>query len=133
MAPSIERQFLMSQRENHLVQNVFFAKLVWFLMRMPLPGISPPGTLLENDAYAMRVWQSMKKVLVFFNAEPCKVISVVKEITSVRQAYPNGEETYLQIMSAGFPSLTGDHGVVYVATDRDLARQEILDAAKKYL
>ncbi|HAT1570568.1 TPA: hypothetical protein I8Y10_001908 [Kluyvera cryocrescens] len=75
----------------------------------------------------------MKKVIVFFNAEPCKVITVVKETTTVRQAYPSGEEICLQIMSAGFPSLTGDHEVVYVATDRDLVRQEILDAAKKYL
>jgi hypothetical protein len=36
-------------------------------------------------------------------------------------------------MSAGFPSLTGDHGIVYVATDRELTSQEILDAARKYL
>jgi hypothetical protein len=36
-------------------------------------------------------------------------------------------------MSAGFPSLTGDHEVVYVASDRELTSQEILDAAKKYL
>lgn len=75
----------------------------------------------------------MKKVIVFFNAEPCKVITVRKDITSIRQEYPNGEEIDLQIMSAGFPSLTGDHGVVYVVTDRDLATQEILDAVKKHL
>ncbi|EPK7358019.1 hypothetical protein LZ634_16020 [Kluyvera intermedia] len=75
----------------------------------------------------------MKKVIVFFNAEPCRVITVRKDITSIRQEYPNGEEIDLQIMSAGFPSLTGDHGVVYVATDRDLATQEILDAVKKHL
>lgn len=75
----------------------------------------------------------MKKIIVFFNAEPCRVITVRKDITSIRQEYPNGEEIDLQIMSAGFPSLTGDHGVVYVATDRDLATQEILDAVKKHL
>lgn len=75
----------------------------------------------------------MKKVIVLFNAEPCKVITVRKNITSIRQEYPNGEGIELQIMSAGFPSLTGDHGVVYVATDRDLATQEILDAVKKHL
>lgn len=75
----------------------------------------------------------MKKVIVFFNAEPCKVVSVPKGITSIRQEYPNGEEESLQIMSAGFPSLTGDHGVVYVASDRELTSQEIFDAAKKYL
>jgi len=75
----------------------------------------------------------MKKVIVFFNAEPCKVITVLKGITSIRKEYPNGEETHLQIMSAGFPSLTGDHGIVYVASDRELTSQEILDAAKKHL
>ncbi|AIE03766.1 hypothetical protein NUKP37_50400 [Klebsiella variicola] len=75
----------------------------------------------------------MIKVLVFFNAESCKVITVLEGISSIRQEYPNGEETHLQIMSAGFPSLTGDHGIVYVATDRELTSQEILDAARKYL
>lgn len=69
----------------------------------------------------------------FFNAEPCKVITVLKGITSIREEYPSGEEIHLQIMSAGFPSLTGDHGIVYVASDRELTSQEILDAAKKYL
>lgn len=75
----------------------------------------------------------MKKVIVFFNAEPYKVITVPKGITSIREEYPSGEEIHLQIMSAGFPSLTGDHGIVYVASDRELTSQEILDAAKKYL
>lgn len=75
----------------------------------------------------------MIKVLVFFNAESCKVMTVLEGISSIRQEYPNGEETHLWIMSAGFPSLTGDHGIVYVGTDRELTSQEILDAAKKYL
>ncbi|AFJ48179.1 hypothetical protein EBL_c31090 [Shimwellia blattae DSM 4481 = NBRC 105725] len=75
----------------------------------------------------------MKKVIVFFNAEPCKVITVSEGATTIREAYPNGEEAQLRIMSAGFPSLTGDHAVVYVASDRELMPREILDAAKKYL
>ncbi|BES83323.1 hypothetical protein PEC302110_04200 [Pectobacterium araliae] len=74
----------------------------------------------------------MIEVLVFFNAEPCKVMTVLKGISSIRQGYPNGEETHLQIMSAGFPSLTGDHAIIYVASDRELTSQGILDAAKKY-
>jgi len=75
----------------------------------------------------------MIKVLVFFNAESCKIMTVLEGISSIRQEYPNGDETHLRIMSAGFPSLTGDHGVVYVASDRELTSQEILDAARKYL
>lgn len=75
----------------------------------------------------------MKNVIVFFNFQPCKVISIFDGITSIRQEYPNGEEIFLQIMSANFPSLTGDHGVAYLASDRDLSTQEILDAAKKFL
>ncbi|HDR2587780.1 TPA: hypothetical protein QCI16_003909 [Enterobacter ludwigii] len=74
----------------------------------------------------------MKKVIVFFNGKPSNVVTVLKGITSIRQEYPNGEAINLQIMSAGFPSLTGDHEVVYVASDRELTSQEILDAAKKY-
>lgn len=75
----------------------------------------------------------MIKILVFFNAEPCKVLTVLEGISSIRREYPNGDEAHLRIMSAGFPSLTGDHGVVYVASDRQLTSQEILDAARKYL
>lgn len=58
---------------------------------------------------------------------------MLKGVTSIREEYPNGEVINLQIMSAGFPSLTGDHEVVYVASDRELTSQEILDAAQKYL
>lgn len=75
----------------------------------------------------------MIKILVFFNAEPCKVMTVLEGISSIRREYPNGDEAHLRIMSAGFPSLTGDHGVVYVASDRQLTSQEILDADRKYL
>lgn len=75
----------------------------------------------------------MKKVIIFFNGKPSKVTTVLKGVTSIREEYPNGEVINLQIMSAGFPSLTGDHEVVHVASDRELTSQEILDAAQKYL
>ena len=75
----------------------------------------------------------MKKVIISFNGKPSKVITVLKGVTSICEEYPNGEVINLQIMSAGFPSLTGDHEVVYVASDRELTSQEILDAAQKYL
>ncbi|ENZ7197686.1 hypothetical protein ACG755_005038 [Klebsiella variicola] len=75
----------------------------------------------------------MIKVLVFFNTESCKVMTVPEGTFSIRQEYPNGEETHLRIMSAGFSSLTGDHGIVYVASDRELTSQEILNAVRKYL
>ncbi|MFP9429456.1 hypothetical protein ACJ9N4_04075 [Enterobacter sp. LM3] len=75
----------------------------------------------------------MKTVIVFFNGKPSKVITVLKGVTSIREEYPNGEEINLQIMSAGFPSLTGDHEIIYVASDRELTSEEVFDAAKKYL
>jgi len=75
----------------------------------------------------------MKTVIVFFNGKPSKIITVLKGVTSIREEYPNGEEINLQIMSAGFPSLTGDHEIIYVASDRELTSEEIFDAAKKYL
>lgn len=75
----------------------------------------------------------MKTVIVFFNGKPSKVITVLKGVTSIREEYPNGEEINLQIMSAGFPSLTGGHEIIYVASDRELTSEEIFDAAKKYL
>jgi len=75
----------------------------------------------------------MKTVIVFFNGKPSKIITVLKGVTSIREEYPNGEEINLQIMSAGFPSLTGDHEIIYVASDRELTSEEIFDAARKYL
>lgn len=66
----------------------------------------------------------------FFNGKPGEVVTVQQSVTSVRQKYPDGEEIYLQIMSAGFPSLTGDRSFVYVASDRELTSQKILDATK---
>lgn len=75
----------------------------------------------------------MKKVIVFFNAEPAITVSVMEGISTILRSYPGGEEVHLPIMSAGFPSLTGDHKVVYVASDRDLSSEEILAAARKFM
>ncbi|EFA7479000.1 hypothetical protein FC544_23695 [Escherichia coli] len=47
--------------------------------------------------------------------------------------YPNGEKTHLTVMAAGFPSLTGDHKVIYVAADRYVTSEEILEAAMRLL
>lgn len=73
----------------------------------------------------------MKKVIVFFNSESAVVVSVMKSITTIMREYPNGEKVHLQVMSAGFPSITGDHKIVYVASDRDVTSEEILEAASK--
>ncbi|WFW99661.1 hypothetical protein NFJ89_13495 [Citrobacter braakii] len=69
----------------------------------------------------------------FFNSEPAVVVSVMKGITSIMREFPNGEKAHLSVMSAGFPSLTGDHKIVYVASDRDVSSEEILEAASKLL
>lgn len=75
----------------------------------------------------------MKRVIVFFNLGPAVVMSLMDGVTSIRREYPNGQEIQLQIMSAGFPSLTGDSIVVHVASDRTLSSDEILEAANKLL
>ena len=75
----------------------------------------------------------MKRVIVFFNMCPAVVMSLMDGVTSIRREYPNGQEIQLQIMSAGFPSLTGDSMVVHVASDRTLSSDEILEAANKLL
>jgi hypothetical protein len=54
-------------------------------------------------------------------------------VTTILREYPNGEQKQLQIMSAEFPSLTGDHRIVHVASDRDLTSAEIQNAAIKLL
>ena len=73
----------------------------------------------------------MKKVIVFFNSESAVVVSVMKSITTIIREYPNGEKAHLQVMSAGFPPLTGDHKIVHVASDRDVTSEEIIAAASK--
>lgn len=73
----------------------------------------------------------MKKVIVFFNSESAVVVSVMKSVTTIMREYPNGEKTHLQVMSAGFPSLTGDHKIVHVASDRTVTSEEIIAAASK--
>ena len=75
----------------------------------------------------------MKKVIVFFNTEPAVTVSLMEGTTTILREYPNGEKAHLTVMSAGFPSLTGDHKVVYVASDRDVSSDEILEAASKLL
>ena len=60
----------------------------------------------------------MKKIIVFFNSEPAMVVPVMTGVNTIMREYPNGETTHLTVMAAGFPSLTGDHKVIYVAADR---------------
>ncbi|WP_284703889.1 protein YnfN [Escherichia coli] len=71
----------------------------------------------------------MKKIIVFFNSEPAMVVPVM----TIMREYPNGETTHLTVMAAGFPSLTGDHKVIYVAADRHVTSEEILEAAMRLL
>ncbi|MCD3698106.1 hypothetical protein KX467_17760 [Escherichia coli] len=47
----------------------------------------------------------MKKIIVFFNSEPAMVV----------------------------PVMTGDHKVIYVAADRHVTSEEILEAAMRLL
>lgn len=75
----------------------------------------------------------MKKVLVFFNAQPVEVIKTTKIVTTILRNYPNGEEIHLKIMRVGIHSITGDHNEIYVASDRELSSEEIISAVKRFL
>ncbi|MCL9671523.1 hypothetical protein [Citrobacter sp. MNAZ 1397] len=75
----------------------------------------------------------MKKVLVFFNAQPVVVIQTIKAVTTIMRNYPNGEETHLNIMRLGAHSIAGDHTEIYVASDRELSTEEIVSAANRLL
>lgn len=75
----------------------------------------------------------MKRVIIFFNLGPAEVVNMMDGVTTVGCKYPNGKEIKLQIMSAGFPSLTGDAKVVHVASDRTLSSNEIWDASNRLL
>ncbi|WP_249419082.1 hypothetical protein [Citrobacter sp. RHB25-C09] len=73
----------------------------------------------------------MKNVIVFFNSASAVVMSIMKANTTIMCEYPNGEKARLQVMSAGFPSITGDHKTIYVASDRTVSSEEILESASK--
>ena len=76
----------------------------------------------------------MKKIIVFFNSEPAVVVpAMMPGVNTIMREYPNGEKTHLTVMAAGFPSLTGDHKVIYVAADRHVTSEEILEAAIRLL
>ena len=75
----------------------------------------------------------MKKILVFFNSEPAVVVPAMTGVNTIMREYPNGEKTHLTVMAAGFPSLPGDHKVIYVAADRHVTSEEILEAAIRLL
>lgn len=53
------------------------------------------------------------------------VVPVMTGVNTIMREYPNGETTHLTVMAAGFPSLTGDHKVIYVAADRHVTSEEI--------
>lgn len=69
----------------------------------------------------------------FFNSEPAVVVPAMTGVNTIMREYPNGEKTHLTVMAAGFPSLTGDHKVIYVAADRHVTSEEILEAAIRLL
>jgi len=75
----------------------------------------------------------MKKVLVFFNSQQVEVVNVLKPVTSIIRNYPNGDEVSLKIMLTGIHSLTGDHIDIFVASDRELTKEEVISAVNKYL
>ena len=75
----------------------------------------------------------MKKIIVFFNSEPAVVVPAMTGVNTIMREYPNGEKTHLTVMAAGFPSLTGAHKVIYVAADRHVTSEEILEAAIRLL
>jgi len=75
----------------------------------------------------------MKKVLVFFNAQPVVVIQTIKAVTTIMRNYPNGEEIHLNIMRVGTHSITGAHNEIYVASDRELSTEEIISASNRLL
>jgi len=75
----------------------------------------------------------MKTVLVFFNSNPAEVVETLEGVTTIARNYPGGEEMHLPISLAGIHSITGDQIEIYVASDRELSRDEVVNAVNKFL
>ena len=120
--------------------NSFFYNLSNFMVKQMRDG-TPTRALISMCSLAPHVkvglrfttGVGMNKVIVFFNLGPAEVMTVMQGVTLIKKTYPNDEETSLQIMTAGFLSLTGDSVLVHVASDRTLSIEEIREAASKLL
>lgn len=75
----------------------------------------------------------MKKVIVFFDGEPAKALTVVRNVTSIRRFYSDGQEAHLKVLPTGITYPLNDNQRIYVAADRELAADEILEAARRLL
>ncbi len=76
----------------------------------------------------MSLWDALRMNMMISYQELVRTF-----LNTIMREYPNGEKTHLTVMAAGFPSLTGDHKVIYVAADRHVTSEEILEAAIRLL
>ncbi|WP_318375359.1 hypothetical protein [Enterobacter sp.] len=75
----------------------------------------------------------MKKVLVFFNSQPVEVINTLKAINAIRREYPDGQEEHLRVRLAGIHSVSNRSVEIYIASDKELTPEEIINAANQFL
>lgn len=75
----------------------------------------------------------MKDVLVFFNSQPVEVVRTLKAVSTIRRQYPDGREEHLKIKRAGLLNVTNQRSEIFVASDKELLPDEVIQAAKKYL
>ena len=75
----------------------------------------------------------MKDVLVFFNSQPVEVIRTLKAVNTIRRQYPDGREEHLKIKLAGLLNVCNERSEIFVASDKELLPDEVIQAAKQYL
>lgn len=75
----------------------------------------------------------MKDVLVFFNSQPVEVIRTLKAVNTIRRQYPDGRERHLRIKLTGLHSVSQKHTEIYIASDREVLHEEVIQAARQYL
>ena len=69
----------------------------------------------------------MRKVIVFFNGEKPYTVSVGLLLREIRLQYPDGSVTDLPILVVQVPN-NARREEYYIASDRDLDDQEVIEA-----
>lgn len=73
----------------------------------------------------------MRDVLVFFNSQPAELVRTIMAVTTIIRHYPDGREKKLRISPLFVDIQAGDANEVFIATDRELSREEVISAARR--
>lgn len=70
----------------------------------------------------------MSQIIVFADNAPPRLLRVPEYKSQIKYLYSNGDVKWLNVVIYFATFLSGKTGVVLIATDKPVTRQEVLDA-----